>query len=68
MSQAFDDYLTPHEAADRLWAIAGELERHGVPAEHVEALQLISQLFTRHLNGLATFSDRLQDLAEGFLC
>jgi hypothetical protein len=68
MPQLPDDYLTPHEAAERLWATATALGQHGVPAEHIEALQLISQRFTRHLNGLATFSDRLHDLAEGFLC
>jgi hypothetical protein len=68
MTQPTDDYLTPHEASERLWHLATALEKHGVPAKHIEALQLISQRFTRHLNGLAAFSDRLHGLAEGFLC
>jgi len=63
-----DDPLTPHEAIDRLYHLAGKLERYDVPAEHIEGLRLISQRFTRHLNGLADFYDRLRDLAEGFLC
>ena len=68
MTQTTDEPLTPFEAADRLYDLAGKLERCDVPAEHIEALRLISQRFTRHLNGLASFSDRLQGLAEGFLC
>ena len=63
-----DEPLSPHEATDRLYDLAGKLERHGVPAEHIGALRLISLRFTRHLNGLAAFSNRLHDLAEGFLC
>jgi hypothetical protein len=31
MTQAIDDYLTPHEAADELWALAAALEKHEVP-------------------------------------
>ena len=63
-----DAVPTPQEAADHLWVLSLQLAGHGVAEEHIEALQLISQRFTRHLNGLATFSDRLHDLAEGFLC
>ena len=63
-----DDPLTPYEAADRLHHLAGELERHGVPAEHIETLRLISQRFTRHLHGLETFYYRLDDLAKEFQC
>jgi len=68
MPNPFDDPLTPHEATDRLYHLAGKLERYDVPVEHIEALRLISQRFTRHLNGLAGFYDRLRDLAEGYLC
>jgi hypothetical protein len=68
VTQPTEDIPTPHEAAERLYTLATELERHDVPAEHIEALRLISQRFTRHLNGLATFSGHLHDLAEGFLC
>ena len=68
MLNPHDEPLTPHEATDRLYDLAGKLERCEVPAEHIEALRLISRRFTRHLNGLAGFYDRLRDLAEGFLC
>ena len=68
MTQLHDEPLTPREATDRLYDLAAKLERCEVPAEHIEALRLISRRFTCHLNGLAGFYDRLRDLAEGFLC
>ena len=68
MPLASDDFLTPYEATDRPYDLAGKLERYDVPAEHIEDLRLISQRFTRHLNGLADFYYRLQALAERFSC
>ena len=67
MQQNPEEYLTPHEAADRLYALNNQLGQHNVPLADVEAIRLISEIFARHLNSLATFSDRLHDLAEGFL-
>jgi hypothetical protein len=66
MTQPHDALITPHEAAERLYTLAAELERHGVPLEQLDALAHISRRFRRHLEGLATFSSRLHDLAEEF--
>ena len=68
MRLAFDDYISPHEAAARLHALSGELEQHNLEPECVEELRLISQRFTRHLNGLEAFNYLLQDLGKALLC
>ena len=68
MTQAFDDYFSPREAADRLYAVSIELERHTLDPEFVEELRLISQRFARHLNGLEIFTDRLQNIVRAFQC
>ena len=68
MTNSLEDPLTPHEATERLYDLADKLEYYDVPAEHIGALRLISQRFTRHLNGLTGFYYRIGDLAEWFLC
>ena len=64
----FDDYIGPHEAAERLYHLSGELEKHGLAPQCAEELRLISQRFTRHLNGLEAFTYRLEDVARAFRC
>ena len=66
--QLFDEYIHPHEAAERLYAVSSELEKHGLATECVEELRLISQRFTRHLNSLEAFTYFLQDVGKALLC
>lgn len=56
-----DDYISPHEAAERLYRLSGELENHGVSSECAETLRQISLRFSRHLNALEAFTDHLKD-------
>ena len=64
----FDDYISPHEASDRLHFLSIELEKHDLDPDCVEELRLISQRFTRHLNGLEAFTYRLEDVARALRC
>lgn len=66
--QIFEEYFAPHEAAERIYHLSSELEKHGLAAECAEELRLISQRFTRHLNSLEAFSYRLQDIGRALLC
>ena len=63
---AFDDYICPFEAAERLHTISFQLEEHNLEHDCAEELRLISQRFHRHLNGLEAFKDRLRDVARAF--
>ena len=65
---AFDDYISPHEAADRLHFLSAELEQHKLDPDCVEELRLISQRFTRHLNVLEAFTYHLEDIARALRC
>ena len=51
----FDSGDTPREA--------DELERRQVPADQVEELRALSDRFTRHIQGLPVFWERLKDYA-----
>ena len=68
MTQAFDEYISPHEAAQRLYAVSSELEKNNLDPECAEELRLISQRFTRHLNSLEAFTYFLQDVGKALLC
>lgn len=68
LSLALEDYISPHEAAERLYAISLRLEEHGLAPECAEELRLISQRFTRHLNGLEAFTYRLEEVTKAFRC
>ena len=68
MPLSFEDYISPHEAAERLWSLSTELEIHNLDPDCVEELRLISQRFTRHLNGLEAFTYRLEDVARALRC
>ena len=65
---SFDDYISPHEAAERLWTVSAELEKHNLDPDCVEELRLISQRFTRHLNVLEAFTYHLEDVARALRC
>ena len=54
---------TPRVAAERLYALCDELERRQVPADQVEELRALSDRFTRHIQGLPVFWERLKDYA-----
>ena len=58
-----DDSWSPREAADRLYALCDELERRQVPAGQVKELRALSERFTRHIQGLSIFWERLKDYA-----
>ena len=64
----FDDYISPHEASDRLHFLSAELEQHNLDPDDVQELRLISQRFTRHLNGLEAFTYHLEDVARALRC
>ena len=59
-----DPDYTPREAATRLYALCDELERRQVPGDLVEELRALSERYTRHIQGLAMFWERLQDYAR----
>ena len=59
-----DDGDTPREAADRLYTLCDELERRQVPGDQVEELRGLSERYTRHIQGLPVFWERLQDYAR----
>lgn len=65
---SWDDYISPFEAAQRLHTISLHLEQHDLASEYAEELRLISQRFTRHLNGLEAFTYLLQDVGKALLC
>ena len=68
MALTLDEYISPHEAAERIYHLSAELEKHGLAAECGEELRLISQRFTRHLNSLEAFTYFLQDVGKALLC
>lgn len=55
---------TPKEAADRLYMLCDELEHRQVPGDLVEELRGLSERFTRHLQAMPVFWERLQDFAR----
>ena len=63
---AFDDYTSPHEAAERLHTLSLELEKHNLSPDQAEELRSISARFNRHFNGLETFTQKLRDTARAF--
>jgi hypothetical protein len=64
----FDDYLTPHEAAEQLERLSNELLAYGVDAQDLEELRLIGRRFHRHLSSRESLHDLLRDVAERILC
>lgn len=58
------EYISPHEAADRLYSLSDDLEKHNVASETIEELRQISLRFSRHLNGLEVLHDRLQKVLK----
>lgn len=64
MAKAFDDYISPHEAAERLYRLSDELEKHSLEPDCAEELRLISQQFNRHFRGLEAFTVHLRDVAR----
>ena len=57
---------SPMEAVARLAVICDQLRNYNVPLEHIDQLRRISQRFTRHLDRLIDWNDRLQYLPERF--
>ena len=57
------DY-TPREAADRLYSLCDELELRQVPGDLVEELRGLSERYTRHIQGMSVFWERLQNYAR----
>ena len=64
----FDDYLTPHEAAEQLERLSDELLAYGADAQDLDELRLIGRRFHRHLNSRESLHDLLRDVAERILC
>lgn len=58
------DPYTPREAANRLYLLCDELEQRQVPAEVVTEIRALSERFTRHLQELPVFAERLERLAR----
>lgn len=65
-SPAFDDYISPHEAAQRLHTLSLELEKHNLSPDQAEELRSISARFNVHLHGLEVFTQSLRDTARAF--
>jgi hypothetical protein len=61
-----EGFISPFEATERLYVLAAELEKHGVPLEQLDCLAAISRRFHHHFKSLAEFSERLHILAEEF--
>jgi D-serine deaminase-like pyridoxal phosphate-dependent protein len=55
---------TPREAANRLYLLCDELEQRHVPADVVTEIRTLSERFTRHLQELPVFCERLERLAQ----
>lgn len=55
---------TPREAARRLYVLCDELEQRQVPTEVVAEVRALSERFTRHLQELPVFCERLERLAQ----
>jgi hypothetical protein len=55
---------TPREAARRLYLLCDELEQRQVPTEVVAEVRALSERFTRHLQELPVFCERLERLAQ----
>ena len=68
ISALFEEYFSPQEAAERIYHLSAELEKHGLAGECAEELRFISQRFTRHLNSLEAFTYLLQDVGKALLC
>ena len=64
----FDEYMTPCEAADRLYSLCGELEKHNLAPEFIEELRQISLRFTSHLNAREGFVEHLKAFERALLC
>ena len=60
------DYISPHEAAERLYTLSLELEKHNLAPDQAEELRSISARFHRHFNGLEDFTQKLRDTARAF--
>jgi len=54
----------PREAAHRLYALCDELEQRPIAAEVVAEIRALSERFTRHLQELPVFCERLEHLAR----
>lgn len=61
---AVPDPYSPREAAHRLYLLCDELELRQVPAEVVTEVRALSERFTRHLQELPVFCERLEQLAR----
>jgi hypothetical protein len=64
----FEEYLTPHEAAEQLERLSDELGQYGVAPQDIEELRLIGRRFHRHLGSRESLHDLLRDVAERILC
>ena len=62
------DYITPHEAAEKLERLSTELLAYGVDAQDLDELRLIGRRFSRHLYAREALHDLLRDVAERILC
>lgn len=56
---------TAREAANRLYLLCDELERRQVAADVVNDIRALSERFTRHLQELPVWCERLEHLARG---
>ena len=64
----FDEYITPHEAAEQLERLSTELLAYGVDAQDLDELRLIGRRFSRHLYAREALHDVLKDVAGRILC